>query len=40
VSVASGGKEKGVLGRWGKELGVKVGDVGVREGMMRIVGIE
>ncbi|GMI49134.1 hypothetical protein TrCOL_g12926 [Triparma columacea] len=40
VSMASGGKEKGVVGRWGKELGVKVADVAVREGMMRIIGVE
>ena len=40
VSLASGGKEKGVVGRWGRELGVKVADVTVREGMMRITGIE
>ena len=37
VSLACGGKEHGVVPRFGKELGLIINEVDVRGGLMRIV---
>ena len=40
LSVAVGGRESGVVHRFGRELQIEVGDVNVRGGRLRVIGKE